>query len=212
LLANVGIVTAVDNNNSDSNETFDKLMDMYIAREESKQQMEFNETLDINSLDITRTHPDVFEVRGKVPVTNSDLEREALSERYQQILENTKEEIINKYLSPNGPVIAWGLSVDNYLIVSILAGSEIDNETLDSLYQILEEEAIKVGIENVPVAFEYEEIPRDDEGFPSEESDIEIATDESENENQSDNTNSTSGFSALTLLLVFSILMWLRKE
>jgi hypothetical protein len=174
--------------------------------------MEFNETVDMKSLDITRTHPGVFEVRGKVPVTNSDLEREALSERYQQILENTKEEIINKYLSPNGPVIAWGLSVDNYLIVSILAGSEIDNETLDSLYQILEEEAIKVGIENVPVAFEYEEMLRDDEGFPSEESDIEIATGESENENQSENTNSTPGFSALTLLLVFSILMWLRKE
>ena len=212
MLASINLVTAVDNDSSDSNETLNELVEILSAREEAKKQMEFNETVDMLSLNITRTRPSVFEVRGMVPIISSDLQREALFERYQQVLENTKEELNNKYFYPSGPVIAQGASVDGYLTVTILEGSEIDNETLDSLYQILEEEAIKVGIENVPVAFEYEEIAHEDEEIILVESNVEISTEEPENEIESEKTNSTPGFSALTLLLVFSILMWLRKE
>ncbi|WP_406661755.1 hypothetical protein V7O66_04345 [Methanolobus sp. ZRKC3] len=172
---------------------------MYDEWEQAKKEVVFTSGIDVNELGEVKNNPNIMEARGIVPIIETEIEREALSERLGQTVQNSKGEIIEKYAHPKGPLIAYGYG--GYVSISILVGSEVDDKTLDSIYDIIEQEANKVGIENVPVVFEYEEFPHEDE-----EVDVEIDAEEREN------NNTTPGFSALTLLLVFSIIMWFRRD
>ncbi|WP_406660896.1 hypothetical protein V7O66_13815 [Methanolobus sp. ZRKC3] len=218
MLASIGIVTAVDNNSSEFDQKFDELMEMYEAREQAKKEVIFTSGIDVNELGEVKNNPNIIEARGKMLIVDTEIKREVLFDRYQQIGENTRDEIIEKYASLDGVVIGQGYNYNGYIKFQILKGSDVDENTLNALYNIIEQEANKVGIENVPVVFEYVEIPHEDVEAPyevdnggslrviteQEASDIDMPTEEA--------NNSTPGFSALTLLLMFSILMHVRRD
>ncbi len=58
-----------------------------------------------------------------------------------------------------GPVISKGFDLNGYLVVTLLEDSITDEKTLSSIHSILEQEAIKCGIEDVPVVFVYDKLP-----------------------------------------------------
>ncbi|ABE51249.1 NosD domain-containing protein [Methanococcoides burtonii] len=60
------------------------------------------------------------------------------------------------YFHPNGSVIWTGCGINGCVEVGVLEGTDIDNSTLDEIYEIFEEQGKKVGIEEVPVAFMYD--------------------------------------------------------
>ncbi len=218
-------VTATDNNSSDSELTSEEKVADFIAQQEAARKATFNPGMNVENLSVVKNNPDVIEARGKIPVadtkipiTYTQIMRQEIFDRFYQILKNSNDEIMEKYFHPNGPVIAKGYAHGSYVSISILVDSEVDTETLDSIYSIIEQEANEVGIENVPVVFQYEEmavldeeIMVDEETPDTEETDVEKSTYEPEIENESKTTNVTPGFSALTLLIMISML-WRFKS
>jgi hypothetical protein len=212
LLTITSIVSAVDNNSSDSELTNVEKAAEFIAQQEAASKATLVPGIDVKDLDVVKNNPYVIEARGKILTVDSEIMGRELDNRFYLIIENSQDEIIEKYAHPNGPVIAQGYAYGSYVSISILDGSDVDEETLDSIYNIIEQEANEVGIENVPVVFEYEEMAIVDEGQPDTEYvDVESSTDKSENEIETETTNTTPGFSALTLIIMI-FLLWRFKS
>ncbi|WP_240664680.1 HEAT repeat domain-containing protein [Methanosarcina sp. MSH10X1] len=70
------------------------------------------------------------------------------------------------YTYPKGPVVSYGLSIENRVGVGILEGSEVNNSTLDDIYEIFDLAGKEIGVADVPVIFSYVEFPLDEEILP----------------------------------------------
>jgi len=71
---------------------------------------------------------------------------------------------MESYLYPEGPVISYGWGIENCVGVGILEGSEVNSSTLDNIYDTLDRMGKKIGVNDVPVVFRYEEFAQEDEG------------------------------------------------
>ncbi|AKB50838.1 putative lyase [Methanosarcina barkeri str. Wiesmoor] len=72
------------------------------------------------------------------------------------------------YTYPQGPVISYGWSIENRIGVGILEGSEVNNSTLDDIYNIFDQAGKEIGVADVPVIFSYAEFGHDDLGVEQE--------------------------------------------
>ncbi len=80
-----------------------ELLEYYNAQEEAKKQVQFTSGEDVKDLDALNNRPNVIEARGKMPIADTEQKREVLFEKYYQIGENTRSEIVDKYFYPDGP-------------------------------------------------------------------------------------------------------------
>ncbi|WP_406661349.1 hypothetical protein V7O66_02170 [Methanolobus sp. ZRKC3] len=150
--------------------------------------------------------PNVIEIRGNKTILNVDQMHDFLRQIAPLML---------KYHHPNnGSVISYGYDFTGYFTVEFLEGSKVNKTTIDDIYKIHDAEAQKRGIQDVGVAFQFsgpasEEVQLDVE-MPEDVAIVEMPEDVAIEERE-DNT-SAPGFSALTLLLVFSIIMWFRRD
>jgi hypothetical protein len=91
----------------------------------------------------------------------------------------------------NGSIISYGYDFSSgYFTVRFLEGSEVNTSIIDEIYKVHETEGQKRQIKDIGVVFEYTELLMTDEEQPN---------------------KSTPGFTALTLLLSLSFVMWLRR-
>lgn len=65
------------------------------------------------------------------------------------------------YSYPEGPVISYGWGIENRVGVGILEGSEVNNSTLDNIYDVFDQAGKEIGVADVPVIFSYTEFPVD---------------------------------------------------
>ena len=84
------------------------------------------------------------------------------------------------YLYPDGPVISYGYDYQGYLTVYFLEGSDINESLMDEIYGIFDRQGMQMGIDDIPVMFQFESLPVED---------IEPLE--------------TPGFTAITLLMAF---------
>ncbi|WP_052402626.1 HEAT repeat domain-containing protein [Methanococcoides methylutens] len=106
---------------------------------------------------------------------------------------------MEKYMHPDGPVISYGQGYDGYISVTFLEGSEVNDSLMDEIYGVIDKKAVENGIDDIPVKFEFEEMPVLDEA-PSEaliEEDIE--------------TPNTPGFTILSLIMALFIVFNKQK-
>lgn len=66
------------------------------------------------------------------------------------------------YSYPEGPVISYGWGIENRVGVGILEGSEVNNSTLDNIYDVFDQAGKESGVADVPVVFRYEEFTVDE--------------------------------------------------
>lgn len=66
------------------------------------------------------------------------------------------------YSYPEGPVISYGWGIENRVGVGILEGSEVNNSTLDNIYDVFDQAGKESGVADVPVVFHYEEFTVDE--------------------------------------------------
>jgi hypothetical protein len=90
-------------------------------------------------------------------------ERDAGYRKLDGLYEATKDSFDNKYSYPHGPVIAYGYDALGTVAVGIYE-KDADQNTMDEMYSFIAAEAHKQGIDNVPVIFYTEPIPRLDLG------------------------------------------------
>jgi hypothetical protein len=60
---------------------------------------------------------------------------------------------IDSYFYPTGPLVAFGTNPDGYFEVTIYENSTVDKSLLDEIYEIIDEEAKKKDVHEVPVIF-----------------------------------------------------------
>ena len=89
---------------------------------------------------------------------------------------------MKKYIRPDGPVISYGYSYYGYISVEFLEGSDIDEPLMDEIYDIFDQRGKQMGINDVPVLFQFGSIEVCEEVPP---------------------TPKTPGFTAITLLVAF---------
>ena len=97
---------------------------------------------------------------------------------------------MKKYIRPDGPVISYGYSYYGYTSVEFLEGSDIDEKLMDEIYDIFDQRGKQMGINDVPVLFQFDSIEVCEEATPN---------------------PKTPGFTAITLLVVF-LGIFLRKQ
>ncbi|WP_440951842.1 HEAT repeat domain-containing protein [Methanococcoides sp. FTZ1] len=106
---------------------------------------------------------------------------------------------MEKYMHPDGPVISYGYGYDGYISVTFLEGSEVDGSLMDEIYGVIDRKAADNGIDDIPVKFEFEEMPVLDEA-PSED----LMEDDH-------GTLNAPGFTILSLVLAIFI-VYKRKQ
>ena len=153
--------------------------------------------------------PDVLEIRGN--------QTTSLMYQAPDFCDNIAAMMAKYMYRNNGSTISYGYDFSGYFVVDFLKGSEVNESTIDEIYEIHEIEAQKRGIQNVGVVFKYLElVPADDEELATEEftiveSNVEISADKSENMIENESTEVTPGFTALTLISMI-IVLWKFKS
>nr|WP_321496986.1 HEAT repeat domain-containing protein [uncultured Methanolobus sp.] len=89
-----------------------------------------------------------------------------------------RSEYIMPYLYPDGPVIGYGLYYKGYLTVDLLIGSEVNESYMAEIYSVIDEEAQKHGVKEVPVLFSYTSMAVDDVEVEIPDELLELTTDE----------------------------------
>ena len=103
---------------------------------------------------------------------------------------------IDPYFYPAGPLVSCGTDFDGYIVISISKNSTVEKPLLDEIYGIIDEEAKKNGIYEVPVRFVLGDLYQPD-----------ILVEDSEDDvPPSDKTSSKSvpGFGLLGVLISFA--------
>lgn len=70
---------------------------------------------------------------------------------------NTVHKLSGNYMKPytysEGPVISYGWSIENRIEVGILEGSEVNNSTLNDIYNVFDSLGKENGVDDIPVVF-----------------------------------------------------------
>ncbi|WP_300608658.1 HEAT repeat domain-containing protein [Methanohalophilus sp.] len=74
------------------------------------------------------------------------------------IIVTASETEMDKYIRPKGPVYGYGYSYYGYISVGIVADSGANESKLNEIYDIFDRHAQEIGVEDVPVMFEYGDV------------------------------------------------------
>lgn len=96
----------------------------------------------------------VLKTKGKIPEIKEEKEKREWLDKLDSSGRKVNEEML-QYMQPEGPLVSCGYNYQGYLVVDILEGSEIDESTMNEIYEIYNKQAKKDGIEEVPVVFQY---------------------------------------------------------
>ena len=106
------------------------------------------------TLDSLMEKSDVIEVRGTLPEITDDKEKAEWLDSLTTCTKNSSEEL-SSYVGDGGPLFGYGISYEGYIFVEFDEGvkNTIDESTIDELYSIIENNAEKSEISEVPVVF-----------------------------------------------------------
>ena len=83
---------------------------------------------------------------------------DTLDKIYTEVNDNFEKEM-SKYFYPNGPVIAYGYTIDGVLKVAIEKGQKIDAAKENELYDLFSNYGQNIAVKDVPLIIVYEDLP-----------------------------------------------------
>ncbi len=187
-----------DNNEDDLNAA-KKALDISVAVAEKEKAAkgqgdewipEMEATSPANTYSIEKD-PHLIEIRGDLPVFTSEEQKQECYSNLDAIHKATREDI-KTYRYPNGPVIGNGWNIEGCYSVMLRQDVEITNSQIDEIYELINKNSMKISGKEVPVAFIKEGLAVDD--------------------TESQSSNTTPGFSALTLLMIISLMLIFRPR
>jgi streptogrisin B len=113
--------------------------------------------------DRKRHEPPAIATYGKLP----EFENEEQKRNWYAILDEIGKSVrtrgeMRPYFYPEGPVIGYGYNLEGYTEVTFLEGAVIEKPLMDEIYEIFDRRAREIGIQEVPLVFEFGEIPVED--------------------------------------------------
>lgn len=97
--------------------------------------------------------PEVIATYGKLPELKTEDQRFSWFYRDQRvIIEGLRNKTI-QYFIPKGPLVAFGTDMDGYFVATVYKNITVERKILDEIYGLIDEEAKKSGVSDVPVKF-----------------------------------------------------------
>lgn len=106
-----------------------------------------------------KKEPKVLDTRGKIPKFVTEKERRNWLDKLDENRIGIRGEI-QKYLYPDGQVIAYGWNDEGYVDIVFYENTTVEAFLIDEIYTIIDKQAKNMGIQEVPVAFRIEGLPR----------------------------------------------------
>ncbi|MFO7967913.1 MAG: hypothetical protein R6U44_09990 [Archaeoglobaceae archaeon] len=105
---------------------------------------------------------DYFATYGNISSEYKIEEGQSWLNKLDRLGDNIRENnSLSPYFYPNGPIISYGHDRQGYFVVGIDKNSTPSKNTLDNVCGIIDDEAQKMEIHEVPVAFRYTSIPKE---------------------------------------------------
>ncbi|MCD4844315.1 MAG: hypothetical protein K8R25_07510 [Methanosarcinales archaeon] len=110
--------------------------------------------------DQKRGDPPVIATYGKIPEFENEEQRRDWLNNLSEIRKGVRSEM-RSYFYPEGPVVGCGHHYDGYIRISFEKDKDImvEKPLIDEIYGIIDKQAKKMGIQDVPVVFDLEGIP-----------------------------------------------------
>ena len=129
----------------------------------------------------------VIQTRGNIPKIELENEKREWLHKLDQNGKSIRNQML-PYMQPEGILVSYGYNYQGYATVDILEGSEVDETLMDEIYEIFDRQAMQMGIDDVPVVFQFISPP---------------ITGEATDEGPAPDTLNMPGFTAITLLVAF---------
>ncbi|PAV11282.1 hypothetical protein ASJ81_10865 [Methanosarcina spelaei] len=100
-----------------------------------------------------KSQPNFIAAYGSIPSFATSEERMKWLDKLNNVYQETISEMF-KYMYPNGPVTAYGYTIDGVLQVGV--NKTIEKPFMDEIYKIFDLKASLIGIKEVPVVFVYQ--------------------------------------------------------
>lgn len=100
-----------------------------------------------------KSQPNFIAAYGSIPSFATLEERMQWLDKLNNVYQETISEM-SKYMYPNGPVTAYGYTIDGVLQVGV--NKTIEKPFMDEIYKIFDSKASLIGIKEVPVVFVYQ--------------------------------------------------------
>lgn len=112
--------------------------------------------------------PTVIDIRGTMPELVLEDDKKIWLDKINRVGMATSSAVeLKPYMEQNGgPIIMTGYSSDGCLFISFNAnakGTFDENKYINDIYEILNNQSTKFGVKDIPVVFEYESIPVEEE-------------------------------------------------
>ncbi|MCZ7400219.1 MAG: S1 family peptidase [Candidatus Methanoperedens sp.] len=103
--------------------------------------------------------PKVIETRGIIPKYTTDTERRSWLDKLDKIRIGIRNDML-PYIHPNGTVISYGFDWEGFFYVDFYENATVNASLVDEIYAIIDKQAIKIGIQEVPVEFKVSGPPK----------------------------------------------------
>lgn len=104
------------------------------------------------AVEFLKSKEDVIDIRGSLPEFKDAQHRRSWHNLLDNLTTRTFDSV-KPYLYPDGPVIGFGYDIEGYVSIGIVEGYPQDKAraAVDEIYTILNEEATKLGVEDLPL-------------------------------------------------------------
>ena len=97
---------------------------------------------------------------GKLPDFKSEKDRQNWMTKLDTLGNSIRAKgLLDSYFYPNGQIISYGYDHSGYFVVTFKNCSMVEKQQMNEIYEIIDVEARKLGIENIPVLFRVESFP-----------------------------------------------------
>lgn len=97
--------------------------------------------------------PDIIGAYGKLPEFKTEEQRWNWLNREQPEIMEALGDKITPYFTPAGPLVAFGTNREGYFEATVYKNLTVERSKLDEIYRVIDEEAKKIGINEIPVRF-----------------------------------------------------------
>ncbi len=101
----------------------------------------------------------VLATYGKIPTITIYTQKQKWLEKLDEIRIGVEDEML-PYVYPNGSVISYGYTWEGYFDVGLYENATVNASIVNEIYGVIDKEAKTKNIQEVPVVFSLEEIPR----------------------------------------------------
>jgi len=105
-----------------------------------------------------KNDPSVIATRGTIPKIELENEKREWLHKLDQNGKSIRNQML-PYMQPEGVLVSYGYNYQGYLTVDILEGSDVSEFLMDEIYEIFNRQAMQMGIDDIPVVFNFESAP-----------------------------------------------------